>query len=158
MELDASGSDVSDAPPPIPPTPTPGSAPKPQSTVFGVNGHDKPLLSSLSRSQPGSRDTKPRPSHGSSKTRGSQGEEGSDSKGTTTGHSSRVGGSLGESRRGSIEGSGKAELSAPILSLSPLVAPSRGLHPPLVTQPHTSEPVQLPSAAQPSNKTEQSKR
>lgn len=137
LELDASESD-SEAPPPVPPTPTPGSAPKPHPAVFGVNTLDKPLLASLVKSQP--RDAKPRPSHGSS--RGSLGEGGRASVGQTrTG--SGVGGSMGDSgsgRRGS--GSGAAELNAPVLSLSPMSAPVRGLHPPSITKPHVSETVQ----------------
>lgn len=148
LELDASGSDSMETPPPVPPTPIPGSAPKPHPAVFGVNGYDKPLLASLAKAQ--TRDSRLRPSHGSS--RGSLGEGGRASVGHT-GRGSRVGGSMGDHKRGS--GSGAAEVGAPILSLSPMSAPAaRGLHPPLVTKPRVSEPVQ-PHA---NDKTEQNKR
>lgn len=141
LELNASDGDSIEEPPPIPPTPTPGSAPKFHPAVFGVNGHNKPLLASLAESH--SRDTKPRPSHGSSMGRGSLGEGG---KG------SRVSGSLTGSN-GSIGG---AELGAPILSQSPVSAPpGRGLRP--VTKPRVSEPP-TPSSARPGDKTVLNKR
>lgn len=78
LELDESDSDSDneDSPerPRIPPTPTPGSAPKPHPASLGMNGHDNPLLASLSKPQP--KEPRARPSFSANTARSSLGRSG----------------------------------------------------------------------------------